>query len=224
MSTLLLHLAAPLQAWGTDSKFETRRTGREPSKSGVVGMLAAAIGLPRDGDLSLLHHLRMGVRVEREGKLLRDFHTAHSSKTSYITYRYYLADAEFLVGLESPNAAFLEELGQALKHPAFPLFLGRRSCPPSKPLLLGLRETNLEQSLKQEPWRVSEWRRRPEKIRLRLLLECPASETGGETIRDVPLSFSPAGRNYAFRALHESYVELGPQGLAMSEHDPMSEL
>ena len=42
MSTLLLRLAAPLQAWGTASKFERRRTQREPSKSGVIGMLAAA--------------------------------------------------------------------------------------------------------------------------------------------------------------------------------------
>ena len=54
MSTLLLRLAAPLQAWGTDSKFETRRTNQEPSKSGVIGMLAAALGLPRDADLSAL--------------------------------------------------------------------------------------------------------------------------------------------------------------------------
>ena len=34
MATLLLRLAAPLQAWGADSKFETRKTGREPTKSG----------------------------------------------------------------------------------------------------------------------------------------------------------------------------------------------
>ena len=45
MATLLLRLAAPLQAWGADSKFETRKTGREPTKSGVIGLLAAALGL-----------------------------------------------------------------------------------------------------------------------------------------------------------------------------------
>ena len=44
MATLLLRLAAPLQAWGSDSKFETRKTDREPTKSGVVGLLAAALG------------------------------------------------------------------------------------------------------------------------------------------------------------------------------------
>ena len=52
MATLLLRLAAPLQAWGADSKFETRKTGREPTKSGVVGLLAAALGLRRVGSSS----------------------------------------------------------------------------------------------------------------------------------------------------------------------------
>lgn len=69
MATLLLRLAAPLQAWGADSKFETRKTGREPTKSGVIGLLAAALGLRRDEREALLRltGLRFGVRVEREG-------------------------------------------------------------------------------------------------------------------------------------------------------------
>ena len=54
MATLLLRLAAPLQAWGADSKFETRKTGREPTKSGVIGLLAAALGLRRDDREALL--------------------------------------------------------------------------------------------------------------------------------------------------------------------------
>ena len=72
MATLLLRLAAPLQAWGADSKFETRKTGREPTKSGVIGLLAAALGLRRDEREALLRltGLRFGVRVEREGQLL----------------------------------------------------------------------------------------------------------------------------------------------------------
>ena len=48
MATLLLRLAAPLQSWGMDSKFETRKTNREPTKSGIVGLLAAALGIRRD--------------------------------------------------------------------------------------------------------------------------------------------------------------------------------
>ena len=103
MATLLLRLAAPLQAWGADSKFETRKTGREPTKSGVIGLLAAALGLRRDEREALLRltGLRFGVRVEREGQLLVDYHTAKTQdeKTSYVTYRHYLQDAVFLAGI-----------------------------------------------------------------------------------------------------------------------------
>ena len=80
MATLLLRFAAPLQAWGIDSKFETRNTEREPSKSGVIGLLAAALGYKRTEPEKLeeLNALRFGVRVDQEGKLLRDYHTARS--------------------------------------------------------------------------------------------------------------------------------------------------
>ena len=143
MATLLLRLAAPLQAWGADSKFETRKTNREPTKSGVIGLLAAALGLRRDESegLARLTGLRFGVRVEREGQLLVDYHTAKTQdeKNSYVTYRHYLQDAVFLAGLESEDTALLLQLQDALQHPAFPLYLGRRSCPPALPLCLGLR-------------------------------------------------------------------------------------
>ena len=69
MATLLLRLAAPLQSWGSDSKFETRKTDREPTKSGVVGLLAAALGLRRDDTegLARLNGLRFAVRADQEG-------------------------------------------------------------------------------------------------------------------------------------------------------------
>ena len=121
MATLLLRLAAPLQAWGADSKFETRKTGREPTKSGVIGLLAAALGLRRDEREALLRltGLRFGVRVEREGQLLVDYHTAKTQdeKTSYVTYRHYLQDAVFLAGIESEDAALLQQLQQGAAAP-----------------------------------------------------------------------------------------------------------
>ena len=68
MATLLLRLAAPLQSWGMDSKFETRKTNREPTKSGVIGLLAAALGLRRDdaAGLARLNGLHFAVRADRE--------------------------------------------------------------------------------------------------------------------------------------------------------------
>ena len=145
MATLLLRLAAPLQSWGSDSKFETRKTDREPTKSGVVGLLAAALGLRRDDTegLARLNGLRFAVRADQEGSLLVDFHTAKSRDTSYVTYRHYLQDAVFLAGLESGDEALLRELEAALRHPVYPLYLGRRSCPPTLPLCLGIRQGSL---------------------------------------------------------------------------------
>ena len=96
MSTLLLRFAAPLQAWGTESKYDIRKTDREPSKSGVVGFLAAALGRRRDESVEDLNELRLGVRVDQEGEIIQDFHMVHKDeKTSYLTRRFYLSDAIF---------------------------------------------------------------------------------------------------------------------------------
>src|SRR5438045_3820140 len=76
MHTLLLRLAGPMQSWGTQSRFLVRDTGREPSKSGVVGLLCAALGRGREESVDDLAALAMGVRVDQEGTLGADFHTA----------------------------------------------------------------------------------------------------------------------------------------------------
>ena len=70
-----------------------------PTKSGVVGVLAAALGLKRDADLSELNRLRFGVRADREGEDITDFHMAHSEKSSYVTYRHYLCVRSMVLGI-----------------------------------------------------------------------------------------------------------------------------
>ena len=156
MSTLLLRFAAPLQAWGTESKYDIRKTDREPSKSGVVGFLAAALGRRRDESVEDLNELRLGVRVDQEGEIIQDFHMVHKDeKTSYLTRRFYLSDAIFVVGLESQDKEMLKILERAVKNPVFPLFLGRRSCPPCGPILLGIHECGLEEALDNAPWFLS---------------------------------------------------------------------
>ena len=110
MSTLLLRFAAPLQAWGTESKYDIRKTDREPSKSGIVGFLAAALGRKRDESVEDLNALRVGVRADQEGEIIQDFHMVHKDeKTSYLTRRYYLSDAVFVVGVESEKAKGIME-------------------------------------------------------------------------------------------------------------------
>ena len=210
MSTLLLRLAGPMQSWGTDSKFDVRRTQREPSKSGVIGLVAAALGIPRQDRqaLAALACLRFGVRVDREGTLLRDYHTAHTEKGSaYVTNRYYLADAVFVAGLESEDGALLERIGQALASPAFPLYLGRRSCPPTGRIFLKISRNPLEEALREDaPPSAS-----------RLVLDAKAEEPGGLQ-RDVPLSFDPNRREYGFRRVYSCSLH------SAAEHDPMAEL
>ena len=233
MATLLLRLAAPLQSWGIDSKYDTRRTGREPSKSGVIGLLAAALGLHRDQDEAigaLVSALRFGVRVEQEGTLLRDFQMVHKDgKTSYVTHRYYLSDAVFLVGLESGDRDLLARLSEALAKPVFPLFLGRRSCPPSLPLSLGVRETDLLTTLRDTPWQVSEWvkGRTKDKPSLRLVTDGELREPGSGVQRDLPVSFNPAYRKFSNRAVvYRGFVTPPAEDAPIPEtqHDPMAEL
>ena len=223
MATLLLRLAAPLQAWGADSKFETRKTNREPTKSGVIGLLAAALGLRRDEReaLARLAQLRFGVRVEREGQLLVDYHIAKTQdqKTSYVTYRHYLQDAVFLAGIESEDTALLLQLQQALLHPAFPLYLGRRSCPPTLPLCLGIRQGSLLDVLRTEPMQG----RKPETGKLRIVADADPADPAAVPRQDLPVSFSPVHRQYGFRPVREWRLDR-PEMPEPTEHDPMAEL
>jgi len=166
MSVLLLRLAGPMQSWGVQSRFDVRDTGLEPSKSGVVGLLCAALGRRRPEPIDDLAGLAMGVRVDCEGRLLRDYHTAGKSgylkasgrverKKVIVSTRYYLADARFLVGLEGEDPALLASLHRALRDPHWALYLGRKAFPPAEPIWLpdGLRlNQGLLDAFKSYPW------------------------------------------------------------------------
>ncbi len=217
MATLLLRLAAPLQSWGCGSKFNILNTGREPTKSGVIGMIAAAMGIQRNDDpkkLEPLSRLRYGVRVEREGKLLKDFHMVHEYKNgeisnSHITERYYLSDAVFLAALEADSTEYLEEIVRALNNPVYPLFLGRRSCPVTLPVVIDICEDELVDALKKAIPLVQE-----KSGYKRIVYE---SYEGGTVIHDVPVSFSQLHRIHGYRYKKEFMH-------SMAEHDPMAEL
>lgn len=221
MSTLLLRFAAPLQAWGTESKYDIRKTDREPSKSGIVGFLAAALGRRRDESVEDLNSLRVGIRADQEGEVVQDFHMVHKDeKTSYLTRRYYLSDAIFVVGLESQDDAELKRLEKAVQNPVFPLFLGRRSCPPCGPIVLGIRKGGLEEALSSEPWQVPQWRRKKTENEnlLRMVIE---SEKSSIVRRDLAVSFNPYHRAYGYRGVEERERRLD---IKKTEHDPMKEI
>jgi CRISPR system Cascade subunit CasD len=162
MATLLLCLAGPLQSWGTTSRFDERDTQLEPSKSGVLGLVCAALGRDRAEPVDDLAALRMGVRVDREGIPMRDYHTATgvvvastgkpNLDRTVVSQRYYLSDAVFLVGLEG-DTVLLSRIHDSLRSPWWPISLGRKSFLPSRPVYLpdGLVTTNLLTALQSAP-------------------------------------------------------------------------
>ncbi len=162
MAVLALKLSGPFQSWGTNLKLRDHETDSMPSKSGVLGIIAAAFGRRRDADISDISSLRFGVRADAPGQLMRDFQTAHSWKTdkagkeyaeardSYTGSRYYLQDACFTAALEGERK-LLEECAEALHHPVYPPYLGRRSCIPDPGMVIGIFEEPLETVLTTLP-------------------------------------------------------------------------
>lgn len=167
MPTLLLWLEGPMQSWGTTSRFDERDTQLEPSKSGVIGLLCAALGRDRTEPLEDLAGLHMGVRVDREGTVMRDYQTATGvliagtgkpdKDRTVVSPRFFLADAAFLVGLEGTDFAQLQTLQGALRDPVWPLSLGRKSFVPSTPVWLpdGVRSDSLDVSVRTYPSRTT---------------------------------------------------------------------
>lgn len=219
MTVLLLRCVAPLQSWDTQSRFGVRTTGREPSKSGIVGLLCAALGRPRSEPVADLAALRMGVRVDKEGSILRDWHTAGKGgylkasgkverKTLIVSTRYYLADAAFLVGLEG-EADLLRRLHTALDHPHWLLFLGRKACPPALPPYLpdGLREESLLDGLRNYPWLGGNPCQYEQLDRVRLVLE---DEDGPQTRQDQPISFEKGKRRFGPRHIRTDFIDKPP--------------
>jgi CRISPR system Cascade subunit CasD len=163
---LALLLDGPLQAWGFASRFQRRTTGLHPTKSGVIGLICAAMGLAKGSDeererLPELAKLNMTTIAIPRNQVHRldDFHTSgggYDKKTESqfiprkasgrpcdnptVSQRQYLQDTRFGVILEGPRA-LAERAGAKLRDPQWGVWLGRKSCIPALPVLLGLYES-----------------------------------------------------------------------------------
>lgn len=218
--TLLIPLVGPMQAWGSRSRFENRDTHPEPTKSGVVGLLCAALGRGRGERLDDLTALRFGVRADKPGRVLADYHTAQASikdKQAAQSTREYLADARFLVGLESSDLAFLRVLETALQNPVWTLSLGRKSFPLTLPPFLpaacdgSIRAgKDLETALREEPWRRFFVKEEPDSA-LRLLVEAADGEAA---FADEPLHFGE--RRFGLRRVRVTTI--AGSSLPIKEH------
>lgn len=224
MHTLLLRLAGPMQSWGIQSRFSERDTLLEPSKSGVLGLVCAALGVDRSvwdtpvnpdlPTLKQLSELKMGVRVDREGNRAYDYQTAMGvmkSKDGKVdrkdntvqSWRYYLADAVFLVGLEGRDLTMLRQIHSTLRNPTWPLFLGRKGYVPSPSVWLknGLRENAglLEALVAYDYLLGGRHARYSQKVPQKVRYEIQANE--GKICNDVPIG-SFAQRQFGSRLVY----------------------
>ena len=246
--TLFLRLEGPMQAWGNqESKFVIRRTAEAPTKSGVIGLLCAAMGIGRiqtaeEDWLSKLSDLKMGVRIDRPGVRWWDYHTVgakmkmriakgegETKPGAMLTRREYLCDASFLLVLQG-EPALITDLETALKSPKWTLYLGRKCCPPSRPLLekdaVGT-FSDLLSALQSFPWRPRlKWDKQPESIECLIdwipTPEQPEAPENAEIWYDIPMTFDPPS-HYARFVIHRR-LNVGLDGELQVENEPLQQL
>ncbi len=219
---LFMRLAGPMQSWGVMSRFSRRDTGKEPSKSGVIGIICAAMGIDRADDehpdLAKLARAKLGIRVLRGGVLQSDYHTASNiakadggTKDTELSTRFYLADADFIAAIQSDDRNLLERVHAALKRPVWQLFLGRKAFVPHFPVYIDgdlaiLESDDLGGVLKKadlpERLGISIDERRFDKHQ-RVVLE---ADNGPEIRQDVPLSFGK--RQFTVRRVFTTFADL----------------
>jgi CRISPR system Cascade subunit CasD len=153
---LTFQLYAPLSSWGEPAVGEKRNSARHPSKSAVLGLIAAAMGFRRQDDrphLDLQNSLGFAVKLVGESFPTADYHTTQAAEKqgphmrkrkdemralskTWLSSRQYRQDALSVVGLWNTQGAQigLTDIETALQKPKFSLFLGRKSCPLALPL------------------------------------------------------------------------------------------
>lgn len=180
-----------MQSWGERARWSVRDTAPEPTKSGVVGLLGCALGYSADGDLrALSRQLTFGVRCDRPGVLLVDYHTVvggvmsaegkvkKNAKTgepeTVVSERHYLCDASFLAAVKAEDPGLIERLAEAVRRPHWPIYLGRKSCPPSRPPFAGVGDhSTLAEALQALPIRS---KGEAGKVNVRAVIECRPGE------------------------------------------------
>lgn len=219
-TALALLLDGPMQSWGHASRFERRTTALHPTRSGIFGLIAAALGIDKYGPdetalLARLSTLRVTtVRLERRDargrdlpiQRMEDYHTITGIRrasgkvdqdATVQTYRHYLLDARFGVLLEGP-AALLEEIARALRNPKWGVWLGRKCCLPATPVLAAPPGSSAEtwrQLLRRAGFNGTETLEQFDRI-----VETLPCEPGADVIEDTPIGYGrPIGERHAPR-------------------------
>lgn len=174
---LLLRLYGPLASWGEIAVGEARHSAVHPSRSALLGLLAAALGIRRDDELgqqAIIQGYRFAIKLEQSGRPLRDYHTvqkgvlprkgkfrtrrqelAADKCDTLLSSREYRCDSLALVAVEPLAEApySLDQLATALRFPVFTLYLGRKSCPLAAPLFpQQVAAASVREALDATPW------------------------------------------------------------------------
>ncbi|MFD1485325.1 type I-E CRISPR-associated protein Cas5/CasD [Lacticaseibacillus baoqingensis] len=215
MKTLTIRLSAPLQAYGDQASFARRTTNPYPTKSAIIGMIAAAFGYRRtDPRIQALNQLAFAVRVDQPGSVLSEFQTVEwKPNTRKITYRDYLQDAVFVAAIGGDTAE-IEQIAAALKKPQFQLYLGRRAAVPAVVLKMQqFADTDPVTVLQQLEWQASLWFQQRHRKQATYSAELYADHQlipakGTQLVKDRVLSFDQRARQHGFRAIAQTRVTL----------------
>lgn len=239
MKILTIRLTAPLQSYGDEATFERRTTGDYPSKSAVIGMIGAALGYSReDSQIAKLNDLHFAVRVDRPGQTLTDFQTVEWKKdVRKITYRDYIQDAVFVVAVGSDDDQQIKKIHDALRHPHYQLFLGRRANVPAGVLLMEeFDDESPVMVLKKLDWQVSPWsqevyrKQNPGKQIPRVNIYADAdllTSHRSVMVKDRVESFDQRNRYFSYRAMATERIQLAHSHISVdksTEHDALSAL
>ena len=214
MKTLTLRLTSPLQSYGNQASFSRRTTATYPSKSAVIGLISAALGYQRtDPRIQTLNELAFAVRIDQPGRTLTDFQTVEWKKnTRKVTYRDYLQDAVFVVAFEGDDEQ-IEKISDALRHPVYQLYLGRRANVPAGPLRLTIHKNSQPVDvLKTLEWQASTWykkRQHEETITVELIADAKLLPNKHEDlVKDRVISFDQRNRQLDYRPVVQEFILL----------------
>lgn len=212
MKIIHLQFDAPLQSWGDSSTFTTRRTRPFPTKSGIVGLLASAMGITREEPEKLSHSglckIDPIIRIDKEGKNLNDYQIVRDStinKINKISKRDYITDAAFTIGIIHENELVLNNIVEALQHPKNALYLGRKSCPPARPIFKTVDDYLDIYDFFTKAEYIGDEHKDKKTLTLQTLY---TSADGSLALMDNPIDFSKANRQYTTRTVKREYITI----------------
>ena len=162
---IVLRLEGPLQSWGENAKWDFRDSSTMPTKSGIVGLLGCAMGQERGSQVlvELAQSITVAVRADRPGAKFVDFQTVQgdplmaatgkpkTTGNTILSPHAYLQDASFTVFIDT-TAEWQQRIVSALENPRWCMYLGRKNCVPSRPILADRMEADdLMEALKEYP-------------------------------------------------------------------------